>query len=255
MSGTTGTWWPGLWWPIRALIHVATLSGYIMPSLTEIVRDQIGLIVSTELAKQKTIAEDLALNHPATPEGIQAQSDLDNDIFKIVNNIFIEKGTHFQAAQLPGMNIYFDAASSNAGTSKAMQITNSVYTLSAHFESAHVKKGDEAIDPGDEKSARNALRVIAIVRAILMSGPYVRLGFDDKPRIVNKRWVNSFDVLQPDFQESDGRHGNVAALKITVELEELGPQITGEVLQAIFTAIKIKLKTSDDGNIININTQ
>ena len=151
------------------------------------------------------------------------------------------------------MNIYFDVASSNTGNSVSRQITQSVYTVSAHFQAAHTKKG-EVLEAGDEKSAKNALRVIAIVRAIVMSEQYTRLGFNEKPFIVSRCWVNSFDVLQPDYQESDGNHGNVSALKITVGLEELGPQVQGEILQTRLTAIKVKLKTSDNGKIINIET-
>lgn len=247
------TYWPARYWPVRARVHKAAIAGYIMPSLTEIVRDQLGLIVSTELANQKTIADELILNSPLTPEGIQAKADVDNGIYEILDNIFIEKGTHFTQKQLPGMNIYFENSSPSQGNPVNRQVSPSMFTISGHFEEVHTQDGD-VIETGDSKSAKNALRLIAMVRAIIMSGPNVRLGFDSQPRIINRRWVSSFDVLQPDFQESDGRHGNVGVLKVAVELEELGPELQGVTLESIHTAIKAKLKTSDNGKIININT-
>ena len=247
------TYWPARYWPVRARIRKATIAGYIMPSLTEIVRDQLALIVSSELANQKQVAEQLVADAPLTPEGIQAKADIDSGIYDIIDNIFVEKGTHFQASQLPGMNIYFDNASPSLGTPVNKQIVPSIFTISAHFTDAHSQDGD-IIEKGDTKSAKNALRLIAMVRAILMSGANIRLGFNSQPRIVNSRWVSSFDVLQPDFQEADGSHGSVSVLKLAVNLEELGPEPVGQELESIHTAIKVKLKTSDDGKIININT-
>ena len=248
------TWWPVSWWPQRVRQQVATLSGYIMPSLAEGVRDQIALVVLTELTNQKAIAEDLILNHPLTPEGIQAQEDIDKGVFDVLDNFFIEKGTHFADYQMPGINVLYGSSPypKNQGNNISTQSTDTGYVISVHAESKHAEKSG-VISKGDEKSARLVARIAMIIRTILMSGPYVRLGFDKELRLISKRWVSQVDVFQPDFQESDGRHGILGVVNISVEFDELSPDLQGEALQAFLTQIKIKLKTEDNGKIITIN--
>lgn len=249
------TWWPLSWWPKRAAIQVAELSGYIMPSVAECVRDQIAIIVSTELVNQKAIADDLILNHPLTPEGIQAQEDIDNGVFDVLDNMFLEKGTHFTEAQTPGLNVIYGNSSlpKSEGNNISTQTSDTSYSISVHIEKKHEEKAGE-ITHGDEKSAKLGTRLIQIIRTIIMSGPYLRLGFDVDPFIINKRWVSSVDVLQPDYQESDGRHGIIGVLNISVRFDELAPNLKGVELLALVTRIKVKLKTEDNGKIININS-
>ena len=230
------------------------ISGYIMPMIAELVRDQLGLIMSLEFQAQKDIAEQLIIDAAASPEGIQAQRDIDDKIFDIIDNMFIEKGTDFTEAQLPGMNIYFGRSDypSSEGTIANKQLSESVYNIQVHINKAHDKKG-LVIVKGDEKSARIAARILGIARAILMSGQYIRLG-DTFDEIVWRRWVNSVDVFQPDFQENDGKHGIVGLLPISVKFNELGPEISGEVITATLTNINVKLRTDDEGKIIQIET-
>lgn len=228
------------------------INSYIMPMITELVRDQIALIVSAELAEQKVIAEDLVITQPATPEGIQAQKDIDNGIFDILDNIFIEKGTHFQDEQIPGLNIYFGRSdfSASVGDTIHTQKATSTYAIEVHESEKHTQIAD-VITYGDEKSARNTARILGFLRGILMSGQYVTLG-DEFKQIVWRRRVTSLDVFQPDFQESDGRHGIVGVLNIAVEFNEIGPEITGELIASTRSLINVKLRTDDDGKIIQI---
>jgi hypothetical protein len=236
------------------LPSLPVIGDYIMPMLAELVRDQIALIVKTEISNLKTVAEDLALNQPATLEGQQAQADLDNGVYDIIGNIFIEKGTHFQSAQIPGLNIYYGRSdfSATGGDAVSRQQATSSYIIEVHAHERHEQK-DGIIFHGDEKAARKTGRILGILRGIIMSGQYVTLG-DEFEALIWRRRVTSLDVFQPDFQESDGKQGIVGILNINVEFEELGPEISGEVLAETISRITAKLRTADDGNVITIET-
>lgn len=231
---------------------MSLIDTYIMPMVAELVRDQIALIISTELPGLKALAESLIITEPGSPQGEQAQKDLDNGIYDIIDNIFIEKGTHFQDTEMPGLNIYFGRSdfSGSQGDTVHKQKANTSYIIEVHEREKHEQAAD-VIKYGDEKSARNTARILGILRGILMSGQYVTLGGTFK-KIVWRRRVTSLDVFQPDYQESDGRHGIVGMLNILVEFEEIGPEISGEILLSAITDIKVKLKTADDGKIIQI---
>jgi len=229
------------------------IDDYIMPMVAEIVRDQIALIIVNELQNQKSIAENLAATQPETLVGRQAVSDLDNGIFDIIQNIFIEKGTKFDGSELPGMNIYYNRSDfpMNEGNPINHQVADASYTIEAHITAKHKQKDDE-IKYGDEKAARIAARTMGLIRAIIMSGQYVRLGYSKTDNLVWRRWVNSVDVIQPDYQESDAVHGTVGILNIAVKFNEIGPAVRGEILQKIIAEINVKLHTSYDGKVITI---
>ena len=243
-----GTKYPG------ALAPVPVIDDYIMPLISELVRDQIALIIITELPKQKAIAVDLAANQPATLQGIQAQTDLDNGVYDIINNIFTEKGTQFTEKQLPGINIVYGNSgySATEGDNINQQVSNSNYAIGVHFEGIHEQTGD-VIKKGDEKAARVTARTLGLLRGILMSGQYKTLG-DEFKGIIWKRRVTSLDVLQPDYQEINGRHGIVGLLNMEVKFSEIGPAIDGVQLAATINNIRVKLRTDDDGKVIPINT-
>ena len=248
-------WWPVSWWPQGEIEATAKIDVYILPSVAECVRDQIALFVYTELVNQKAIADDLILNHPLAPESIQAAEDISNGVFDVLDNFFIEKATIFQTAQMPGINVIYGNSSLpvSGGNNISRQTSDSIYSISVHIEGRHEQDG-AVIKYGDEKSAKLAARIIQIMRGIIMSGQYVRLGFDEKPYIIGKRWVPQVDVLQPDFQQQDARNGIVAVLSINVNFEELAPDVEGVLLLSLATAIKLKLKTEDNGKIINIDS-
>lgn len=230
------------------------INEYIMPMVAELVRDQIVLIMSTELPKQKAIAEDLAANEPATQAGQQAQKDLDNKIFDIINNIYAEKGTHFNRDEMPGINIYFGRSdySASDGSNINEQISDSTFTIEVHLFYKSEQEND-AIEHGDEKSARQVARILGILRGILMSGQYITLG-DSLSGIVWRRRVTGLDVFQPDFQAQEGMQGLVGILNIAVKFREIGPELLGEILTAALTDISIKLRLADDGKVISIES-
>lgn len=231
------------------------INDYIMPMVAELVRDQIALIILTELPAQEAIAIDLAATQPETLAGKQAQLDIDNKIYDIINNIFTEKGTHFQNDQMPGLNIYFGRSdySATEGDNVNTQVSNSNFTLEVHLQYKHKQAGVEPIEYGDEKSARVVARILGLLRGILMSGQYITLG-DEFSGIVEKRRVTSLDVFQPDSQEDDAKQGLVGILNLDVKFRETGPQLMGETLTAARTSITIKLRTADDGKVIIIDT-
>ena len=132
------------------------------------------------------------------------------------------------------------------------QVSNSNYAISVHFEEIHEQKAN-VIKTGDEKAARITARTLGLLRGILMSGQYVTLG-DEFKGIIWKRRVTGLDVLQPDYQEVNGRHGIVGLLSIEVKFSEMGPAINGVQLAATINNIRVKLRTADDGNVIPINT-
>ena len=188
ISGLVSTFWPAAFWPMRPRVQVAAIAEYIMPSIAECVRDQIAVIVNTELTNQKTLAEELILNHPLTPEGIQAQEDIDNGVFDVLENIFLEKGTHFTEGQMPGMNIIYGNSTlpSSKGNNTSTQTSDTSYSISVHVESAH-KQQAGVIEQGDQKSAKLATRIIQIVRAIIMSGQY--------NNIISNSIYNTFNIF------------------------------------------------------------
>lgn len=233
-------------------VPAPVIDDYIMPMVAELVRDQIALIVSTELSALKVRAEDLALNQPATLQGIQAQSDIDNGVFDVIDNIFIEKGADFMSTQIPGLNIYYGRSdfSATEGDAVNRQVSMSDYAIEVHVQEKHLQENN-AIKKGDEKAARKAARILGLLRGIVMSGQYVHLG-DSFNDIVWGRRVTSLDVFQPDFQEKDGKQGIVGIMNIAVKFNEIGPEISGELITSVMTDITAKLRTADDGKVITI---
>jgi len=231
------------------------IDNYIMPMIAEIVRDQIALIIIGELNNHKTLAENLAATQPETLVGKQALWDLENGVYDVLSNFFIEKGTKFDKSELPGINIYYNRSDYPADKGDAInrQVANASYTIEAHITAKHKQKNDE-IKYGDEKAARVAARIIGLIRAIIMSGQYVRLGYSTQDNVIWQRWVNSVDVFQPDYQENDAVHGTVGILNATVMFNEIGPAISGEILQKIITGINVKLRTADNGKVISMET-
>jgi hypothetical protein len=231
------------------------INTYIMPMVAELVREQLALIILTELPHQKVLAEDLSVNALHTIQGRQALKDLQDGIYDIINNIFIEKGTHFQAAQMPGINIYYGRSDFSATEGDNItQVSNSNYSIGVHVTKEHLKKGDAPIVDGDKLSAYMTARVLGILRAILMSGQYITLGNTFKGIIYGRR-VSGLDVFLPDAQESDGRHGIVGILNISVKFKELSPEKEGTLLASASTAITAKLRTADDGKVILIENE
>jgi len=248
ITGGLGTIYNG-----RAL-PVAVIDDYIMPMVAEAVRDQIALIVSTELVNLKAKAEDLAVNSPGTLQGIQAQADLDNGIYDIISNIYIEKGSDFTDEQMPGLNIFYGRSdfAANQGNSINIQRSLSTYTIEVHLREKHKQSGND-ISYADEKSAKNAMRIVGILRGIIMSGQYITLG-DAFQGIVWGRRVASVDIFQPDFQNPDSRHGIIGVVSINVDFKEVSPELQGVELLGTLTEITSKLRTADDGKVLTIET-
>ena len=205
----------------------------------EIVRDQIALILVTEVANQMALAT------------AAAEDPLD---WKL--RIFTERSNAWEqflnlegATDLsPLVNVWYDNGNfpKNKGNPVERQAHEAIYNLDCYGVGVSANSAG-GHTPGDKEAAFEVHRTIRLVRNILMAAINTNLQFAKgdslRPWL---RWPQSITVFQPQIDNQAIQHIVGARIAFSVEFNEFSPQVTPEILEKV--AVDIKRK--ENGEIV-----
>ncbi len=200
----------------------------------EIIRDQIGAILTLEIANQMSLAVEAA------------KDPLD---WKL--RIFLERSNPFeqwlnnQTDRSPIINIRYENSNFDMSGSNSVerQKTVAIYNIDCYGFgiSADVVAGGHK--PGDREAAFEAQRALRLVRNILMAGTYTYLGLRG---FVWQRWIQSVISFQPQLDAHDVLQVQAARLAFQVTFNEFSPQVTPDVLELL----TVDITRADDGELL-----
>lgn len=204
----------------------------------EIVRDQIAAILVTEVANQKALAT-AASKDPALWD-LAVYVERSNPWERWLN-----QGDEDEPVdEVPIVNVWFDGDSfpGNAGTVMERQKAEGVFNIDIYgFGSASDNgAGHKA---GDKEAALNCQRAVRLVRNILMASENTYLQLRG---LVGRRWVQSRNVFQPEFNGQALNKVVGARLSLQVHYNEFAPQYEGDVLELL----TVRVKRTDDNQVI-----
>jgi len=200
----------------------------------EIVRDQIALILATEVSNQMSLA---------------AAATLDPLLWKL--RIFTERSnpwSQFQERDIddesPIVNVWYDSSTFPGPKGNTVSRQQGEVRYNLDIIAVGVSKDDAAggHTAGDKEAALNLARAIRLVRNILMSGPNTYLQLQGT--IVGQRWPESITQFQPDGENA--KNMAAARLILRVDLNEFSPQYVGEELEEIH----VDVHRAEDGEIV-----
>ncbi|MBP7735951.1 MAG: hypothetical protein KA369_08265 [Spirochaetes bacterium] len=188
----------------------------------EIVRDEIAAILAVEKENQKVLA---------------AADGQDPDLWNF--DVYAERSSPWElvedsegkiVADTPLVNVFFDSASSNAAGSNNIeqQLMEGTFTVDCVAAMTHRKAEGETFQHADELAAKEAQRIIRLVRNILMAGSYTYLGMRG---VVLSREIQNIAMFQPQINDRPAEHVMVARLQLKVQYYEFSPQAEPEELE------------------------
>lgn len=190
---------------------MAILNSAILPQNYEIVRDQIGAIIKDEIANQEIL-------QPS------------EEALKSVR-VFVDRLVIPNKSELPLINVFLDTGSFN---NQDVEAQDGVYIFNIDF---YVKSKSSSNDSrGDTKSLRNLQRLIGVVRSIIQSAKYLRLGFD-APSVLH-RSIKSILISDPTLSQ-DGSNISQGRLTLEVRLVEDAEMFEGALLLGATTTVKL----------------
>lgn len=203
----------------------------------EIIRDQIALILVTEIANQQVLA---------------AGAGEDPELWKV--RIYKERGNAWEqylndpADTSPLCNIWCDGGNYLMGSSNTIKRQNaeSVFNLDCY---GYGKSGDDGAGhlAGDLLAVENTHRAYRLVRRILMASEYTHLGLRGT---VFRRFPTNYTPFQREYNGAPVENVYAMRLVLSVSHDEFSPQQAEEVLEIL------NVKTYDrDGQTLLIESQ
>ena len=156
----------------------------IPPQAFEQIRDQIGAVLTVELANQATL-----------------QTGPLQDILENVN-VFQERWAPVGAAELFSVEPFFFSADYDPQDANDSRASN-VYYIDVKGRGAYSDVGGGQIEDGDKQAAQNTQRLVGIIRAILEDPNYLCLGFKPNPFIEHTRVVNIKRTEERDTRDAN----------------------------------------------------
>lgn len=196
----------------------------------ELVRDKIAAIMLTEISNQQRLAI----------EGGKDPEDWNLRIFSERSNAWEQFQDGTETPGTPIVNITYENSeldASAAGSTVESQKYAATYNIDCY--AMGVSTGTQQ---GDENAALRIHAVVRLVRNILMSGEYTRLGLTG---IVGDRRVQSVTVFRPDASDEMAQKIVGARLVFRVTFNEHSPQVNGPALEII----GVQLKRAETGEI------
>lgn len=201
----------------------------------EIVRDQIGAILTTEVASQMALA---------------TAASRDPDDWKL--RIFLERSNPWEifptktSDTSPIVNVWWTDSTFERGASNIVERQKSTATFNVDCYGYGVSKATPGGHQcGDQDAAEEVHRAIRLVRNILMAAEYTYLGMQ---KTVWRRWTSSISIFQPQ-QDDQNVHQIVGArLSFQVEFSEFSPQVQAETLELLSVDVH---RTEDNEIVIN----
>jgi hypothetical protein len=200
----------------------------------EIVRDQIGAILTLESIEQQRLAV-LATLDPADYK-LEVYLERSNPYEKWLNNLDLDK-----AESCPIISVWYDSSTMDLGKSNMIdrQMYEATYNIDCYGYGIS-KATTDGHDAGDEVSAKECQRAVRLVRNILMSANYRFLGLQGT---VWDRWVASINMFQPNSDLPNVQKISASRLAFRVNFSEFAPQITPEDLELL----SVDINRASDG--------
>lgn len=212
--------------PLQALIDKQDNS--------EIVRDQIALILASESANQVTLAV----------------AEPDPSLWKL--RVYTERANPWESwvnltvdtDRSPIVNIWLDNESfaENAGDVFKTQKATVIYNIDVYAVGVSASDG-AGHTAGDQTAAENAQRAVRLVRNILMASPNAYLQLQGT---VTKRWPQSINYFQPAQEDRPLPHIMGGRFALQVTFDETSPQYDG----VTSIGIEIDIQRAEDGMVI-----
>lgn len=190
----------------------------------EVVRDQIGAILLLEKINQMALAS-AAVKDPRL---------WDLRVFVERSNPWVEfqDGDVEQLDNPPIVNILFESASGQKAASDTVtqQTFLGTYNIDCYGYGVAADDGNGGHVAGDKQAAFVSARAARLVRNILMSAQYTRLGLVGT---VGDRWVQSITQFQPQIDNRAGQRIIGTRIAFEVRMNEFAPEVSGAVLEAV----------------------
>ena len=207
----------------------------------EVVRRQIALILLTETAQQQVLAA-------------AADEDPDDWKFDVYEERFNpwEKWRDRECGSDPSpiVNVSFDNSRFDGSSSNIVerQRCSGAFNIDCYGfgVSENVEGGGHTI--GDMAAAEACQRAVRFVRNVLMSNIYTYLALDSGPstRFVGKRWIDSINQYQPEFNMTPAEKIVAARIVFRVDFNEFSPQNAPETLELVTNSFT----RAEDGQLI-----
>lgn len=200
----------------------------------EIIRDQIGAILATEVASQMALAT----------AGARDPNDWKLRVFSERSNPW-EQFLNDQSDDSPIVNVWWDNSNFDPKVSTVVerQKSETVYNIDCYGYGKSADNPAGGHIPGDREAAFEAHRAIRLVRNIMMAAEYTYLGLRG---VVYKRWVQAITVFQPQQDGNQVQQIVGARLAFRVEFNEFSPQIPLETLELLSADVN----RTEDGQLI-----
>lgn len=197
----------------------------------EIVRDQIAIVLATEVANQMTLATN-AGKDPAL---------WDLRIFKERTNPweqFLNLQPGDEKSRAPIVNIWFDNSNFEMGASNLIdrQKATSIFNIDCYGYGESMDDGATGHTPGDLTAALEVQRAVRLVRNILMAAEYTYLGFSDEDKRKGfcwLRWPQSITQFQPQLDSRRVQQVVGSRIAFQVGFNEFSPQIEPVTLEIV----------------------
>lgn len=188
---------------------MASVINYIIPTQKfETIRDAIGVILATELAKQKTLTTNILFDAP----------------------VYVERFVPFDNTEIPAVNVVYN------DTKFTNQDHLSQTGESTYYIDVVTSANDSTSIRGDKQASINCQKLLGVIRAILSAGEYRFLGLAQG--IVQNKTISDITISQPSFN-GDSLHTISGRLTIRIKANETNSDLASIVLTEIFTNFTI----------------
>lgn len=200
----------------------------------EIVRNQIALILATEVVNQKALAV-AATKDPALWD-LKIYTERSNPWEQFLNE---------DPDETPIVNVWFDTERFDKARSNVVETQTAIGTFNIDcYGYGAASEDGTGQKVSDKEAALEVQRAVKLVRNILMAAENTYLQL---PRgTAWDRFPQSITILQPDI---DARHVQKvigARIVLNVSYNEVSPQVVGESLEYL----AVDVKRSEDGQIV-----
>lgn len=204
----------------------------------EVVRDQLALILKTEVTNQVALA---------TTAGKPDPNDWNLRIFTERFNPWEEflqaQGATADLTSI--VNIWYDNGNfpRNKGDAIKRQTSEAIYNFDCYSIGISEDNPTGGHIPGDKDASFEVQKAIRFVRNILMAAINMQLQLQGT---VGERWIQSIDVFQPQLDGSALQRLIGARIALKVTFNEVSPQVIAETLEQV----SVDIKRLENGEIV-----
>ena len=200
---------------------------------SEILREQIGMILQNELSNQRSLA---------------ITAGRDPALWTL--NVYTERANAFEqflnqaSDQIPIVNVWYDNSSfeKSSSTISERQRATSVYNIDVYGYGV-ARDSVTGFVPGDEDSANRVQAAARLVRNILMAASNTYLLMQG---VVWQRWITSMTQFQPQIDDRAAQQIRGMRIDFSVMHNEFSPQVVPVDLEYV----ALDVFRTEDGALI-----